>query len=159
MCGGGTDGPADDDRIPLPGRTSDGAPAEEDSARTETEEEDSGVDAYVDPCSDLDDDGYIAKTCDGGLDCDDLDPRAFPDAAMRAEAGTDATRGDWNCNGVVEKLYPTNVTCFGATALACNSRRGFLGDPACGATGTYVQCVYTDSCEPGEIEQRVQQCR
>lgn len=106
-------------------------------------------DAAPDPC-DVDDDGYRkadAGACSAGidaaaLDCDDNDKRRNPGVTMFL---TDPTAdGDWNCNKSVEKQFPTNVNCGGILAqAACNVAIGFAGDPACGASASYVTCVWS----------------
>lgn len=105
-------------------------------------------DAAPDPC-DVDDDGYHkadAGTCSAGidageLDCDDNDKRRNPGVTMFL---TDPTaNGDWNCNKSVEKQFPINVSCGGILGqAACNVAIGFAGDPACGASASYVTCVW-----------------
>jgi hypothetical protein len=114
------------------------------------------------PC-DQDQDGFMAigGTC-GGQDCDDDDPRAYPGEPNYLTALPRATTmyGDWNCNHVVEKLYPTKVDC--TTSIAnCDSVSGFTGDPGCGTPSTFVQCMTMNVvfCVVGASSMQVQACR
>ncbi len=115
------------------------------------------------PACDQDQDGYaaIAGMCGGG-DCDDMDPRAYPGEPNYLTALPRATTmfGDWNCNHVVEKQFPINVTC-NALAIGCSSMSGFTGDPDCGTAGTFVQCVATNwgLCGMGPSSTQVQACK
>jgi hypothetical protein len=84
-----------------------------------------------------------------GTDCGDAAAAAFPGAVTARGTtfvnGVNPTlTGDWNCNGVETKTYPTaTYTCTGCTngsgyASFINSSNGFLTSvPACGVAGTY----------------------
>ncbi len=105
-------------------------------------------DAAPDPC-DFDRDGYKAAdagTCSakidaGDLDCDDNEKRRNP--GVTAFLTDPTTNGDWNCNKTVEKQFPINVNCGAILGqAACNVAIGFAGDPACGASASYVTCVW-----------------
>jgi hypothetical protein len=91
---------------------------------------------------DRDRDTYSAEgdaTC-WGYDCDDTDPHANPGVGMfQTYAPHPPTNGDWNCDGKVDKQYPVNVVCSALPIAGCNS--GFTGDPPCGATAPFVQCM------------------
>lgn len=116
---------------------------------------DARADARADTC-DQDKDGFLAFGCDGGLDCDDLDDRAHPDAGFVSALPTLATKGDWNCNGIIEKRYPVNVDC--TKAGACGA--GFKDDPPCGAIGSFVTCkLFLASCEEDSVQQAIQSCK
>lgn len=117
---------------------------------------------------DCDKDGFkpseagIACAVGVGLgDCDDLDPRAFPDAGFRTDQPTPDTRGDWNCDGKVVRQYNVNIDCSQYNGVpSCGSIEGFLGDPACGQASTYVHCAgLTLTCSNGSTESRTQGCK
>ncbi|MBV9945951.1 MAG: hypothetical protein JOZ69_03795, partial [Myxococcales bacterium] len=112
---------------------------------------------------DQDGDGDLAPggTC-GGTDCDDHDPRAyFGEPSFLTFAPTPVTNGDWNCDSRVEKEFPANVTCSLVSLSACDTTAGFTGDPACGASGTLIQCQSNGllGCTIGTSSPRVQGCR
>ena len=92
-----------------------------------------------DPC-DQDHDGFRSRTCDGGTDCDDQDPRAHPDAGFNSDLATVVTGGDWNCDGVVDKRYKSGTTCSGADMASCTAQTGYSDDPPCGKTGAFKVC-------------------
>jgi hypothetical protein len=127
------------------------------------------ADAYVfeaapdaPPCDqDQDTDPAIGGAC-GGTDCDDEDPRAYNGEPNYLTALPRATTmyGDWNCNHIVEKLYPINVDC--STSIgSCDSVSGFTGDPGCGTAGTFVQCMTMNVifCVVGASSMQVQACK
>jgi hypothetical protein len=126
------------------------------------------ADAYVfeaaadaPPC-DQDEDGYLAIGSCGGNDCDDHDPRAYPMEPNYLTALPSAATmyGDWNCNHVVEKLFPSKVNC--TTALGtCDQVIGFTGDPGCGTAGTFVQCMTMNVvfCVVGASSTQLQACK
>ena len=66
------------------------------------------------------------------------------DAAIPADAGPptqDAANGvDAVHDAGHVKQYPANVDCGSLDVGDCNSTIGFVDDPACGDTGTLVQC-------------------
>ncbi len=120
--------------------------------------------ACTDPC---DCDGDLYKNdkpgCAKGtekVDCDDLDSRIRPDQGFLdfTPPASAPKPGDWNCDGLVTKLYPTNAVCSMGN---CASQSGFSGDPACGAIGDYVTCGPTgiNLCEVKTTEKRKQACR
>jgi len=94
-------------------------------------------------------------------DCDDLDPRAFPDAGFRADLPTADTKGDWNCDTHVTRRFNVLIDCAQYTALGgCSVVEGFASDPPCGTTATYVHCQNTAaSCATGPTEMRTQECK
>jgi hypothetical protein len=113
------------------------------------------------PACDQDEDTYAALggAC-GGTDCDDEDPRAHPGQTYLTALPRATTNGDWNCNHVIEKLFPINVDC--STSIgACDSASGFTGDPACGTAGTFVQCMTMNVifCVVGASSMQVQGCK
>lgn len=115
---------------------------------------------------DCDGDGYPDHTREGCAeapgeqDCDDLDSRTHPNQGYVAYAASPPRNGDWNCQGTVEKLHPTNVSC-GLLALgACAGVAGFQGDPPCGTEGTYVYCqAVALLCVAGSPTTRKQECK
>ena len=124
----------------------DGGP---DSPVAQNDASDTGVDAppCTKPC-DCDEDGFLAIECDGG-DCDDRDPRRNPNAGFVLDPPPlDKHKGDWNCNGVVEKEGDAGTSCAGLGAVDCPNREGFEADPACGQTANYIRCSFALSCTP-----------
>jgi hypothetical protein len=98
------------------------------------------------PC-DQDLDMFLAEAgaC-GGNDCDDNDPRAHPGADFRTDPPHPPTNGDWNCDKRVDKQYPANLMCTALNLNAlggqpCSAFSGFVGDPGCGQSDTFVTCV------------------
>lgn len=131
------------------------------------------VDANCDPC-DCDGDGFTtddAAACPdtGGRprgDCDDLDPRAHPDAGFVKDPPTPDTLGDWNCDGKVNGQYGVGANCAdysGLTSIGtCPSVQGFVGNPRCGELTAYVFCKASGlSCvqDTAKTEERTQGCR
>lgn len=124
------------------------------------------VDANCDPC-DCDGDGFVlnnvAKCPDAGgkrADCDDGDPRAFPDAGFRTDQPTTDTQGDWNCDGTIRRQYPVLIDCASISYFNCNGAQGFAVDPACGSAASYVFCKRSGvACTTGSSEIRIQGCK
>jgi hypothetical protein len=90
------------------------------------------------PVCDNDGDHDLAKgsVC-GGTDCDDDDARAYygePDYLTFAP--TPVTKGDWNCDGVVETQFTTSFSCGLFGSSSCGTQAGFADTPGCGATST-----------------------
>jgi hypothetical protein len=137
------------------------APAE---ASTDAGADDAADAIVVDPCSDRDKDGFLAKGCDGGLDCDDDDNRAHPDSGFRTDTPTTTTKGDWNCDGKYTLQYQAGVKCSDHSSLVGGgcAIEGFLGTPACGASGDYVKCkspAVAGTCLQDTVETKVQGCQ
>lgn len=90
---------------------------------------------------DQDKDPEPGATC-GGNDCDDNDPRAYtgePDFLTLAP--TPVTKGDWDCNGVVETEYATSFSCGALNTGACAGASGFKDTPGCGAqSANFITC-------------------
>jgi hypothetical protein len=95
---------------------------------------------------DLDGDGYVASSCEGGTDCDD-DPRygtmVFPGATEICD-----NRRDDDCDGSRDyndtSCRPTNDTCDVATVITL----GPMGGTFSGAT-TALRSNYTLACAAG----------
>jgi hypothetical protein len=125
------------------------------------------ADAYVfeaapdAPACDQDQDTYTAIGTCGGMDCDDDDPRAHPGQTyLTALPRATTMYGDWNCNHIVEKLFPTKVDC--STAIgSCDQVSGFTDDPPCGTAGTFVQCMTMNVifCVVGASSMQLQACK
>lgn len=107
----------------------------------------------VNPC-DMDHDGFKAVGCDGGKDCNDYDNRVYPGQTFLPDVPNGPPDGDWNCANGVEFQYPT-VAC-GVTS--CNAT-GFLANPGCGKSATYVSCTGAVLCGAVDGGVRVQGCR
>jgi hypothetical protein len=113
----------------------------------------------------MDQDGYIAKnqSC-GGDDCDDLDKRTNPGVmtwVTDVPPATQPLRGDWNCDGRVDKQYATNLTCSGNGLIGCAGGSGFLSDPGCGGTGPFGTCESSGGlapCMPVSTSSQTQGC-
>lgn len=106
-----------------------------------SEKPDSG--ACTNPC-DCDNDTFLARDAGcGGNDCDDRDNRANPNANFTKDLATEDTKGDWNCDKVVERsIKNVNVTCNGSVGDTCpGGREGLQADIPCGTFGTYVVCA------------------
>ncbi len=104
------------------------------------------------PC-DKDNDTYIAESC-GGTDCDDNDPLVHPGQTFQTiipDAGSNF--GDWNCDGVVEKEFPT-MSC---NIAVCGNTEGFAIAEGCGVTGQYETC--SGLCAYADAGARTQGCR
>ncbi|HEY1694861.1 MAG TPA: hypothetical protein VGG39_21970 [Polyangiaceae bacterium] len=95
------------------------------------------------PSCDQDQDHDNAKggVC-GGTDCDDDDPRAYlnePD--FQTYTPTQVTKGDWNCDGILETQFTPNFGCGGLLKSNCTGTAGFTDAPACGATSpNFITC-------------------
>lgn len=134
------------------------------------------VDA-ADGCCDCDDDGYLAKdagpSCaDAGKpqsDCDDLDPRANPDAGFVHDLPTLDTKGDWNCDGKYTLEWGPNTDCAKQNSGllgsgGCPSIKGFeAAEVRCGEeSSTWVECRnpgIVGACLEGPNEKRTQGCK
>lgn len=117
---------------------------------------------------DCDHDGYknsLKAGCGGtSPDCDDRDSRTHPDQGFLLEKGDFPQQGDWDCNGTVERLYKTSVTCAGLNlGLGCADIFGFEDAPACGEPGSFIRCerasLLSLSCTVASRESRTQPCR
>jgi hypothetical protein len=130
---------------------------------------------------DCDKDGYRsaqqdAAACpEGGVhvtltDCDDLDPRANPDAGFVADLPTQDTKGDWNCDGKYTLEWALGVddcASYSSGLLGsggCASVVGFQAEEvSCGVESTtWLQCAsppITGACKTGAQEKRVQRCK
>lgn len=127
---------------------------------------------------DCDKDGYRTKEqdaagCDASttaFDCDDLDPRANPDAGFVADLPTQDTKGDWNCDGTFTLEWPMGVkdcASYNSGVLGsggCGSIAGFQEtEVGCGVESTsWLQCatpVIVGACKTGSQEKRVQRCK
>lgn len=128
------------------------------------------LDANCDPC-DCDGDGFVADDAvacpDAGgkrRDCNDEDPRFFPDAGYVHEAPPAGQKGDWNCDGTVTRERNVRIDCtkYGGTlSTTCGKTEGFFDDPPCGVSASYVVCKpsgLTD-CVQGTVEDRAQGCK
>lgn len=151
------DAAPDADAGPTDAASSDGSDIISDAAPDAPPPEDAGPDC------DVDGDGYAAEGSCGGSDCDDSDPRRNPGVTAPQSHDGGATGGDWNCNGVVERLYNYNVSCAGLALGECTNVEGFTTSPRCGQSGTYVTCrpggALNLLCVVGTSEVRTQQCR
>jgi len=116
---------------------------------------DGGLDPDASAC-DRDHDGFQSTAC-GGADCDDFDPRAHPGADFLQDLPTTTTKGDWNCNNVVEKR--DIVANCASVSSSCSSVQGFANDEGCGATGAFVQCQGVGVCISAAAGSRTQACR
>ncbi len=90
--------------------------------------------------SDADGDGYTAVGCDGGNDCDDLNPSVNP-------AGTELCDGlDNDCSGTSDD-GPGMVCAVGSAPVACTTGCGTGGMQGCTAGCTRTPCVAaTETC-------------
>jgi hypothetical protein len=80
-------------------------------------------------------------TC-GGNDCDDHDARAwFGEPNYLTYLPTPITKGDWNCNGVIEPEYTPNFNCGTLNTGNCGMAAGFTDAPGCGvASVNFITC-------------------
>jgi hypothetical protein len=127
---------------------------------------------------DCDKDGYRspdqdASGCDASatlFDCDDLDPRANPDAGFVADLPTLDTKGDWNCDGKYTLEWQLSVKdCadYNSGLLGsggCGSIAGFqAAEVSCGVeSSTWIQCKnpgIAGACKIAAQEKVVQRCK
>ncbi len=131
--------------------------------RADSSVEDAQLDASASDAADAasacdqDRDGFLATSCEGGNDCDDSDPRAHPGADFLQDMPTPTTKGDWNCNNVVEKR-DVAANCGGVSSN-CSAVQGFAIDEGCGVTGAFVQCQGIGVCTSADAGSRTQACR
>jgi hypothetical protein len=106
--------------------------------------------------------------CDAGassgkaVDCDDLDPLRRPNAPLTGEVppAGQVPAGDWDCDGKVEKAYPTNLKCTKTLTGACTGGQGFKSDPGCGELADYFRCQASGlTCAAVYIDSRKQLCK
>lgn len=127
---------------------------------------------------DCDKDGYRtqgqdASGCEASVtlfDCDDLDPRANPDAGYVADLPTLDTKGDWNCDGKYTLEWPSGIkdcASYNSGVLGsggCGSVAGFQASEVnCGIESTtWLQCenpVLAGACKTASQEKVVQRCK
>jgi hypothetical protein len=110
---------------------------------------DTKVDAAGCKSCDCDNDTFLARVdggCEGGpgavYDCDDTDKFINPDQTWVGDVKWPSDYQviyDWNCNGKVEKAYPTNLKCA-YNLTTCTGGQGYKGDPGCGTSEDYFEC-------------------
>jgi hypothetical protein len=96
-----------------------------------------------------------------GGDCDDTDPLIKPGQSFVDEpwSSTHLPKGDWNCDGNVEKQSPELFKCTGI-APECSLTEGFLGTPACGELADYFRCQKAGvNCVAVKLTTKRQACR
>jgi hypothetical protein len=127
---------------------------------------------------DCDKDGYRLPTqdaagCDASttaFDCDDLDPRAHPEAGYVADLPTLDTKGDWNCDGKFTLEWPSalkDCASYNSGLLGsggCESIAGFQATEVnCGIESTtWLQCenpAITGACKTSSQAKVVQRCK
>jgi hypothetical protein len=139
------------------------APVEDAESRDDAS---STIDASGCTTCDCDNDSFVRSgpNCDAGgrgFDCDDLDPLIHPGQTFVDEPWTSkhVPAGDWDCNGIVTKLYNYGFMCSGINP-SCSPTVAFTGDPACGQLAEYDKCVPSGiNCAPMKIDLRRQACR
>jgi hypothetical protein len=119
---------------------------------------------------DCDMDGYrpvvgVATCSNAPGDCDDLDPRAFPDSGFRTDQPTADTNGDWNCDTHVTRQFNVNINCADFVQPltgTCTTIEGFQTDPPCGESAIYVTCAnngFNAPCKQGTTVMLTQGCK
>lgn len=98
----------------------------------------------ADPC-DCDHDTHRRIGCDGGDDCDDLDPLIHPKQAKYVESDWPADSkypvvGDWDCNGKTEYEFDSGISCSTTSCLATPPTGYALNGVACGEKQTIYTC-------------------
>jgi hypothetical protein len=72
------------------------------------------------------------------------------------------TKGDWNCDGIVEKEHKTGIKCSDHLITdQCATISGFMGDPPCSTQDYFVQCAAPTvglNCIDGAISRPFQGC-
>lgn len=131
--------------------------------------EDAGARIDASGCTscDCDNDGFLRTGCgdageDAATDCNDDDTRYRPNQGFVSALPEPGRSGDWNCDGKIEKVYPTNVKCSLISLTSCAGAHGFEGDPGCGEEGKFIHCespIGLLLCVPGKTETRRQACR
>jgi hypothetical protein len=128
------------------------------------------VDAAGCTTCDCDKDGYFKRGagCDGGpgtvYDCDDTDDFISPARGFVKDFTWTSSYSvvyDWNCSGMVERDYPTNLTCGGTVITGCTGGQGYKGaGPGCGQSDDYFECKGVNGlCAASKIDSRVQNCK
>lgn len=160
--GSQSDGPTGSDGGALDGSVIEAA------TRTDAEAK---VDASGCVSCDCDDDSFFARDggCEGGpgtvYDCDDSDKFIRPNQSFVGDFTWPSTvhsvAYDWNCDGIVEKAYPTGLSCAGTVVTGCTGGQGFMGSgPGCGTSADYFECKSMGTfCGAAKIDTRVQLCR
>lgn len=98
----------------------------------------------------LDVDGDTVTDCAG--DCDDNNPLVKPGQTNYYSTPRSSGSYDYDCDSTEEKQYTTNVNCQ-VSGADCSGAGWATGEtaPACGATGTFVECKRTGaSCQLGK---------
>jgi hypothetical protein len=113
---------------------------------------DAGPDAA---CCDCDTDGFnssrpACSALPGPRDCDDGNKFVKPGQDFVKSADYQSThmpKYDWDCSGTTQKQYNYGLAkCADQLKLSTcsNHQDGFIGDPPCGTTGTYVTACTAD---------------
>lgn len=152
--------------------SSSGADASSDAAlieaatRTDASE---NVDAAGCTTCDCDTDGFKERDggCEGGpgavYDCDDGDRDIRPTQTFVDDfhwTSVHPVPFDWNCDGKVDKAYPTNLKCGGTVLTGCTGGQGFKGDPTCGTGEDYFECKGVNGlCAAAKVDTRNQICK
>lgn len=118
------------------------------------------------PCTDRDEDGYLAvgipgSDC-GAIDCDDADDRVFPGQQNYYDQEAAGGGFDFDCNGIEEPLY-TQVggECTGDWwGTSCSGTGYYNGVPDCGQVGQWHSCADQDGeCREVSASDRPMPCR
>lgn len=131
---------------------------------------DTKIDAAGCQSCDCDNDGYFARDggCEGGpgavYDCDDGDKFINPAQGFVADftwTSVHPLAYDWNCDGTVQRAYPTNLGCGGTIATGCTGGQGFQGSgPNCGNSADYFECKPVGAfCAASKLDTRTQLCK
>ncbi len=124
-----------------------------------------GAGGSCDPC-DCDGDGAPSPDCNEGgaanADCDDTDPDAKPaQEGWFTESNPNLELGfDYDCSTMLEREFPTAVSCSALALGSCVVPDGFLSPlPACGDTGDWGSCKSNGlSCVPDKKGTKVMGC-
>ena len=131
---------------------------------------DTKIDAAGCVSCDCDNDGYFSRDggCEGGpgavYDCDDSDKFISPAQGFVAEftwTSVHPLAYDWNCDGTVQRAYPTNLSCGGTIITGCTGGQGFQGSgPNCGNSADYFECKGVNGlCVAAKLDTRTQLCK
>lgn len=118
----------------------------------------------AEPCTDRDDDGWVAvgiedSDCGPILDCDDDDDRAFPGQTEYFTTARTSGGFDFDCDGEESKIDDTQGGECAPDWWSCGGTGWVGGVPDCGDPGTWHTCEDQQGCNETSSQNISMACR